>query len=522
WRVSFLFPCFPPSFLLFTDGGMAAVLFRTVPKNILLAGSRHLRHYALRTHTRRCLQVAQVKGHALTHHMVALAAGGRPCSRAFHVNPQLQQIVSFKLSDIGEGISEVAIKEWYVKVGDTVNQFDSICEVQSDKASVTITSRFDGRIVKLYHEVDGVCKVGSTLVDIEIANDGTESPDSDHVHDQAAGASAGQTSISHSSDATGHSDKVLTTPAVRRIAMENNIRLSDVQGSGKDGRIMKEDVIRYIEQLQAPKEPSAVAPKAAAAKPQPPTKAPAVATKPLPVTVIRPTQDRVEPIKGIRKAMAKTMAQSLAIPHFGYCDEIDVTRLVQLRPLLKPFAESRGVRLSYMPFFIKALSIALFEYPDLNAHLDDKVENLTIKGAHNVGVAMDTPQGLVVPNVKNVESKSILEVAADLNRLHELGMAGQLPNADFAGATITLSNIGTVGGTYASPVIAQPMVCIGAIGQIKLLPRFDKEENLVKSHIMQVSWAADHRVIDGATMSRFSNLWKTYLETPAVMLVHLK
>lgn len=503
---------------------MAAVFFRTIPKNILVVGARQLRHhYTLRTHARRCLQVAQAQSRALDRHNAGLGASDHLESRALHVGQQLQKVVSFKLSDIGEGISEVLVKEWYVNVGDKVSQFDSICEVQSDKASVTITSRYDGRIVKLYQEVDGVCKVGSTLVDIEIADDGADSSDSDQVQDQAVGAPASQTSAPHSSDASGQLDKVLTTPAVRRIAMENNIRLSDVQGSGKDGRIMKEDVIRYIELLQAPKEPVAATPKPTTAKPQPAAKPPvAAAAKPLPVTVIRSTQDRVEPIKGIRKAMARTTTQSLAIPHFGYCDEIDVTRLVQLRPLLKPFAESRGVRLSYMPFLVKALSIALHDYPDLNAHFDDKAENLTIKGAHHIGIAMDTPSGLVVPNVKNVESKSILEVAADLNRLQELGMAGQLSSADLTGTTFTLSNIGTVGGTYAKPIIVQPMVCIGAVGQIKLLPRFDKEENLIKAHIMQVSWSADHRVIDGATMSRFSNLWKTYLETPAVMLVHLK
>lgn len=135
---------------------------------------------------------------------------------------------------------------------------------------------------------------------------------------------------------------------------------------------------------------------------------------------------------------------------------------------------------------------------------------------------MDTASGLIVPNVKNVESKSILEVAADLNRLMELGASGQLSANDLTGATIVLSNIGTVGGTYAKPVIVQPTVCIGAIGKIQLLPRFDANENLIKANIMQVSWSADHRVIDGATMSRFSNLWKSYLETPATMLMHLK
>ncbi|CAN8009897.1 unnamed protein product, partial [Ixodes pacificus] len=340
-------------------------------------------------HARRCLQVAQANSRVLDRHNVGLGAGDRLESRAFHVGQQLQKVVSFKLSDIGEGISEVLVKEWYVNVGDKVSQFDSICEVQSDKASVTITSRYDGRIVKLYHEVDGVCKVGSTLVDIEIADDGTDSSDSDQVQDQAGGAPASQTSAPHSSDASGQLDKVLTTPAVRRIAMENNIRLSDVQGSGKDGRIMKEDVVRYIELLQAP---IAATPKPTPAKPQPAAKPPvAAAAKPLPVTVIRSTQDRVEPIKGIRKAMARTTTQSLAIPHFGYCDEIDVTRLVQLRPLLKPFAESRGVRLSFMPFLVKALSVALHEYPDLNAHFDDKAENLTIKVSRSPRLLADFP-----------------------------------------------------------------------------------------------------------------------------------
>ncbi|XP_065299301.1 lipoamide acyltransferase component of branched-chain alpha-keto acid dehydrogenase complex, mitochondrial [Dermacentor albipictus] len=506
---------------------MAAVLFRLVPRDFKLI-PREVRHHVSKWHSRRSLHVPRTASCVPRRPVASQVRSRLPALRPLHTSPWLQEVVAFKLSDIGEGISEVTIKEWYVKLGDTVNQFDSICEVQSDKASVTITSRYDGRIKKLYHEVDDICKVGSPLVDIEVDDDSLSSSDDDEVQDQDIKSQRSNEQSSEplaSEPGGGLGDKVLTTPAVRRIAMENNIRLSDVTGTGKDGRIMKEDVLRYIELKQAPR-PSAPAKAptpAAAPKQVAPTLAKApVHQKPVAVKTLHAVADRVEQVKGIRKAMAKTMAQSLAIPHFGYCDEINVTRLVELRPILKPLADQIGVRLSYMPFFMKALSISLFDYPILNSYVDEKVENITIKGCHNVGIAMDTPHGLVVPVVKNIESKNIMEIAADLNRLQNSGLAGQLQQDDLSGATITLSNIGAVGGTYAKPVIARPMVCIGAIGTIQKLPRFDADDNVIKAHIMQVSWSADHRVIDGATMSRFSNLWKMYLETPAMMLVHLK
>ncbi|KAH7935853.1 hypothetical protein HPB52_014350 [Rhipicephalus sanguineus] len=283
----------------------------------------------------------------------------------------------------------------YVKLGDTVNQFDSICEVQSDKASVTITSRYDGRIKKLYHEVDDICKVGSPLVDIEVDDDSLSSSDDDEVQDQdiKSQRSDEQSSAPVTSEpGDGQGDKVLTTPAVRRIAMENNIRLTDVTGTGKDGQ---------------PSAPAKAATPAAALKQAAPTPAP-----------------------------------------------INVTRLVELRPVLKPLADRIGVRLSFMPFFVKALSVSLFEYPILNAYVDEKVENITIKGCHNVGIAMDTPNGLVVPVVKNTESKNIMEIAADLNRLQNLGVAGQLQQDDLSGATITLSNIGAASPGFPDLVLA--------------------------------------------------------------------
>ncbi|KAK3546222.1 hypothetical protein QTP70_025208 [Hemibagrus guttatus] len=424
------------------------------------------------------------------------------------------QILQFKLSDIGEGIIEVTVKEWYVKEGDTVSQFDSICEVQSDKASVTITSRYDGIIRKLYYDVDAVALVGSPLVDIETDTP----PDGGHEEDVVE-----TPAVSHEhthQEIKGH--KTLATPAVRRLAMENNIKLSEVVGTGKDDRILKEDILNFLA-----KQTGAILPYDDVKAPSVST-APAKAEKPAPPptpTVPRPVftgEDRTEPLNGFQKAMVKTMTAALKIPHFGYCDEVDLTELVRLRSELKGAAESRGIKLSYMPFFIKAASLGLLQFPILNASVDEGCQNITYKASHNIGLAMDTPQGLLVPNVKGVQALSVFEIAVELNRLQALGLGGQLGTADLTGGTFTISNIGSIGGTYAKPVILPPEVAIGALGKIQTLPRFNAAGELAKAHVMNVSWSADHRVIDGATMSRFSNLWSSFLERPTSMLLDLK
>ncbi|XP_047657311.1 lipoamide acyltransferase component of branched-chain alpha-keto acid dehydrogenase complex, mitochondrial-like isoform X4 [Tachysurus fulvidraco] len=402
----------------------------------------------------------------------------------------------------------------YVKEGDKVSQFDSICEVQSDKASVTITSRYDGIIKKLHYDVDSLALVGSPLVDIE-----TDTPqDGGHEEDIVA-----TLAVSHEhphQEIKGH--KTLATPTVRRLAMENNVKLSEVVGTGKDGRILKEDILNFLA-----KQTGAILPYDDVKVPSAPA-APAQVEKAAPhptPTVPRPVftgKDMTEPLNGFQKAMLKTMTAALKIPHFGYCDEVDLTNLVILRSELKGVAESRGVKLSYMPFFIKAASLSLLQFPILNASVDESCQNITYKASHNIGLAMDTLQGLLVPNVKGVQALSVFEIAAELNRLQALGSGGQLGTADLTGGTFTISNIGSIGGTYAMPVILPPEVAIGALGKIQILPRFDAGGELVKAHVMNVSWSADHRVIDGATMSHFSNLWRSYLEQPTSMLLDLK
>ncbi|XP_018358494.1 PREDICTED: lipoamide acyltransferase component of branched-chain alpha-keto acid dehydrogenase complex, mitochondrial [Trachymyrmex cornetzi] len=413
-----------------------------------------------------------------------------------------KKVVPFKLSDIGEGIRDVTVKEWFVKPGDQVKQFDDICEVQSDKASVTITSRYDGLIKTLHYKVDDVALVGSTLLDFEIEDDST-----DAVRDDVGktAKSTDNQTIDNSEKSERKSDKVesenitlkeekiLSTPAVRRIAKENNIKLTDVKATGKDGRVLKEDILAHLQQISA----------------DPRVK----------VNVPSNMTGRTVGLKGYTKHMWKTMTKSLTIPHFVYSDECNVDEVMRCRNNMKDSLIERGISLTLMPFFIKAASRALEQYPRLNAWLDEEAQQLQLLDNHNIGIAMDTPDGLVVPNIKNVQNLSVFAIAQELNRLQECGSKASILYADASYTTFTLSNIGMIGGTYTKPVIVSPQVIIGAFGKARKLPRFDDEGNVIPANIMPISWSADHRIVDGVTVARFSNLWKYYVENPMHLLI---
>lgn len=454
------------------------------------------------------------------------------CRNISLLSCQYGQIMPFHLSDIGEGIKEVTVKEWFVKTGDKVAQFDQICEVQSDKASVTITSRFDGVVRELHYDIDEIAQTGDALVDIEI-EDGTSSESTktdDKVEIQEKDAV-----VVDESGSDNRSKKALATPAVRRMCSEHGIIITEIQGSGKEGRVLKEDILLFLKnqasdgKILNDKQSVVSTPIAAPATPseKPQEKRsiqpPAIEQQPIkrPVHIPAVTQDRTEPVKGMTKAMVKTMNEALKIPHFGYKDEIDMTNLVELRKQLKVIGEKRGTKVSYMPVILKACSLGLTQFPILNSTFDPVKETVTYKADHNIGVAMDTPQGLLVPSIKKVHQMSVLEIAEELNRLQDLGLRGKLGAADLKDGTFSLSNIGSIGGTYAKPVILPPQVAIGALGKVQKLPRFDSNDNLIKAHIMNVSWSADHRIIDGATMARFSNLMKSYIENPATMILDL-
>ncbi|KAJ1525856.1 hypothetical protein ONE63_009050 [Megalurothrips usitatus] len=438
--------------------------------------------------------------------MKPLMCGDLYHRRYFHRTSVHFAIVPFKLSDIGEGITEVTVKEWFVKVGDKVAQFDNVCEVQSDKASVTITSRYDGVISKLHYEVDDIAKVGLPLVDIDVeggtkATEVGESSGSDSSDSGRDSDSSANTSQSFTSNA-----KALATPAVRRIAGEHKVEISKVKGSGKSGRVMKEDILAYI----AGKQVSSSSPPSSQAQPSTSQRAPVPAFM---------GADRTVPISGYMKTMVKTMTAANAVPHFVYSDEIDVGPLIEMRLKMKKSAETRSIKLTYMPFFLKAVSLALTEFPMLNASVNSECTEVTYKARHNIGFAMDTTNGLIVPNIKDVQSLKIFDIAQESNRIIEAGRNGTLAPKDITGGTFSLSNIGSIGGTYMKPVLLVPEVAIGALGRFQKLPRFGKSGAVEEANIVNVSWAADHRVIDGATVAKFSNVFKELIENPVELVV---
>lgn len=439
----------------------------------------------------------------------------------------------------------------FVAVGDKIQQFDKVCEVQSDKANVEITSRYDGTIRELRYEVGQLAQVGQPLMVIELeSEDGSPSaaaksdPDavptnseaatSLHTSTPLAGGTATDLNLSSQTQLTFNINdnannestgkRVLTSPAVRHMAREHQINLSNIVGTGPQGRVLKEDLLKHIAD-----------PSAASRKPQQQSSAPAAQPTPRPTTVTQTpvpvastltpstpqtpvagymTEDKRVAVSGIQRIMVQTMNAANAVPTFGFSDEIIVDKLAELREQVKPIAEKRGVKLSFLPFIIKAASLALRSSPTLNAHVNADCTEVTMKAAHNIGLAMDTPRGLLVPNIKNVQNLSVMEIAAELNRLAALGSAGKLGKDDLTGGTFTLSNIGSLGGTYMKPILVVPEVMIGAMGTFATLPRYNAAMQLVPTKVMYMSWTGDHRVLDGATTARFHRQFKAYLEQP--------
>ena len=397
----------------------------------------------------------------------------------------------FILPDIGEGIVECEVIEWKIKEGDSIQEDQIIVDVSTDKAIVEIPSMYNGRITKLHYAEGDTAKVHEPLFAIELEGEAAE--ETAAVEEVAQPPAAQQ-----SAQPTGDSHKVLTTPAVRKMAREHQLDLAVIEGTGKQGRVLKEDVLDFL----------------AADKPVPPE--PSVATAAIGAEPV----DRTEAIKGVRKIMAERMSEAVStIPHFTYVDEVDVTQLIDFRQNLKDSYGTDELKITLMPLFIKALSLAIKEFPILNSRTNDHFSQLTYVGSHNIGMAVDGKTGLLVPNIKNVQQLGVLAIAREVMRLTAAARSGKIDPSDLSGGTITISNIGAIGGTAATPIINKPGVAIVALGKIQTLPRYNAQGELVARKIMTVSWSGDHRVIDGGTIARFNNLWTRYLEEPSTMFV---
>lgn len=420
-------------------------------------------------------------------------------------------IEDFILPDIGEGIVECEIVDWLVKEGDIIVEDQPVCDVMTDKALVQIPAKHPGKVVKLYTAKGHIAKVHAPLFALELAAaDATGTNQHAAVVSHQAQVTAQAVSNTKPSPMPAN-HKALASPAVRRLARELSVDIHQVPGSGPKGRVFKADVQQFVSGAVATTTTVASA---------------AVTQAPVAKVVsssVASSSRKVEPIKGIKAAMARQMTESVStIPHFTYCEEIDLTELIALRLQLKDGLAKQGVKLTMMPFFMKAMSLAINEFPILNSQVNADCTELTYFDEHNIGIAVDSKVGLLVPNVKDCQRKSIVEIANDLTRLTDLAREGRVSPADLKGGTITISNIGAIGGTVATPIINKPEVAIVALGKVQQLPRFDSKGHVVARSIMQISWSGDHRVIDGGTIARFTNLWKKYLEEPSAMLVAMR
>jgi 2-oxoisovalerate dehydrogenase E2 component (dihydrolipoyl transacylase) len=316
-----------------------------------------------------------------------------------------------------------------------------------------------------------------------------------------AGQESSETSSLHQTRQSSGKHATLATPAVRHIAKDMKVDITHIEGTGKEGRVTKEDIQSFITDRDS--STSNIA-----------RSLPAMA-------------EETKPLSPVQAQMFKSMTKSLSIPHFLFTDEIvfdalSATRATINKPGILP--KEAHTKISYMPFILKAVSLALQEYPLLNSKVDvsGPKPQLISRPQHNIGVAMDTPIGLLVPNIKGVQDLSIAEISNALLELQSLAMAGKLTSAHLTGGTFTVSNIGSIGGTVVAPLIVESEVSILGVGSIQELPRFDSDNVVVRSKIAAFSWSADHRVVDGATMARMAGVVKGFVEEPEKMLIKLR
>ncbi|GHA92151.1 dihydrolipoyllysine-residue acetyltransferase [Modicisalibacter luteus] len=422
----------------------------------------------------------------------------------------------FILPDIGEGIVECEVVTWRVREGEEIAEDQPVVDVMTDKALVEITAPEAGRIVRLYYREQESARVHAPLfafvprdraVQAQEVSASQSSPSAESRPEAAEPQPA--TRPTDSAGGKGAYGRTPASPAVRRLVRELGVRLDDIPGSGKDGRVLKADILAWQKRGGN------------ASSNEPASRQSDVAKTPS-ERAFASNEVRVEPLRGMQAVMARRMVESAtSIPHFHYGDEIDVTELLALRERLKVHAEQEGARLTLMPLIMKAMALAIRAYPVLNSRLGGNDDEIHYLPHCNIGMAVDGKSGLVVPNVKRVEQRSLLEIAREVERLTLAAREGRVAQEDLRDGTISVSNIGALGGTYAAPIINAPEVAIVALGRVQHLPRFDAAGNVVSRAIMTITWAGDHRLIDGGTIARFCNLWKRYLQAPQEMLLHL-
>lgn len=420
----------------------------------------------------------------------------------------------FKLPDIGEGIHEGEIVSWMVKEGDQVNEDDVLCEVQNDKAVVEIPSPVEGTVKKIYVQEGEVAVVGDILISFDAegyedaSSEESSAPKEETPKEEAPKEEAPkqESAVAQTQEAVDETKRVIAMPSVRKYAREKDVNIKLVTGTGNHGRITKEDIDSFLNGGQTEAQPVV----SENGQGKAPVKAPVLEGN------FPETREKMSPI---RKAIAKAMVNSKQkAPHVTLMDEVDVTALVAHRKKFKQVGLDQGIKLTYLPYVVKALVSALKQFPILNSSVDDATEEIIQKHYYNVGIAADTDKGLLVPVVKNADRKSIFAISQEINELADKARSGKLAPDEMKGASSTISNIGSAGGQWFTPVINYPEAAILGIGRIAEKP-IVRDGEIVIAPVLAVSLSFDHRIVDGATAQLALNQIKRLLNDPQLIMM---
>lgn len=447
-----------------------------------------------------------------------------------------------KLHDIGEGMTEAEILRFFVKPGDTVKVDEPLLEVQTDKMTAELPSPAAGTVTSIKAEVGDVVEVGSTIIELDGEKGGAAKEPKQAVEEKFTRPSSKKTATIR----VPKSDRVLAAPHTRKLAMDHGVDIEKIQGSGPDGRVTEEDLYAFAKGTDAqgtddkaedrskPVDRPIASPAARKLARQRGVDLREVKAKdPLgrmraeDVKAHRESPQLHEqketeeiPFRGRRKAIANKMAQSMyTIPHVTHFDEVDVTELFTVKKSLKTSDPEKNV--SAAAFFIKALQKALEEVPIFNAKLDEENELIRLEKTYNIGLATDTEEGLIVPVIHHVEQLSLLDIHHRMKELIQKAKDNQLRSADMSGGTFTISNVGPLGSTGATPIINYPEVGLMAFHKTKKMPVVRGNDEIVIRQMMNVSMTFDHRVADGAKAVMFTNTFIRYIENPNLLLVEL-
>ena len=446
----------------------------------------------------------------------------------------------FKLPDIGEGVTEGEIVAWLIKAGDLVKEDQPMVEVMTDKATVTITAPKSGAVVETRGQVGEIIKVHAVMVVFELGGEAAaaagpakganghaaraDGPAATAVGDikETLPGMAVRAPVAAPAPGRGgapgaahayFNDKPLATPATRKLARDRNVDLRHVPPSGPQGRVTQDDVESFRTPASAPSRAPFVAASASASASSSASSAALPAASPAVHIAHGPSEERI-PFAGMRRKIAQRMAQSThTAAHFTFVEECDVSRLKALRARLKAPAEAAGVKLSFLPFIVKATVAALKKHPMLNTALDESTNELVFRKYYNLGIATSTDAGLMVPVVKDADRKSILEIAKDIDRLASDARAGKAKLEDLTGSTFTITSLGAQGGLFATPIINFPEVAILGVHQMKQKPVV-RDGQIAIGEVMLLSLSFDHRIVDGHIGAAFAYEVIGFLEQP--------